>query len=67
MTRRRANWDPYSLTLDDYATTRLLERSRSTTTTWPTAWAFALRRHGATNVIRALSRAERAPTSIAAL
>ncbi|MDZ5443067.1 hypothetical protein U2F26_10035 [Micromonospora sp. 4G57] len=28
---------------------------------------IALRRHGATDVLRALSRAERAPTSIAAL
>jgi hypothetical protein len=83
---RRANWGPYSLTLDDYATTRLLEIAIHNddlahsvgvpTPELPTDAVeavvdalsrIALRRHGPTNVLRALSRTERAPTSIAAL
>ncbi|MGH3377517.1 MAG: maleylpyruvate isomerase N-terminal domain-containing protein [Actinoallomurus sp.] len=83
---RRANWGPYSLTLDDYATTRLLEIAihnddlahsvgvptpelpiEAVETVVDLLSRIALRRHGPTKVLRALSRTERAPTSIAAL
>ena len=83
---RRANWGPYALTLDDYATTRLLEiaihnddlahsvgvptpelPAEAAETVVDLLSRIALRRHGQTNVLRALSRTERAPASIAAL
>jgi mycothiol maleylpyruvate isomerase-like protein len=82
---RRAGW-PFSLTLDDFVTTRLLETTvhsddlahsvgvatpelpaEAVETVVDVLSRIALRRHGAVNVLRALSRAERAPASIAAL
>lgn len=83
---RRSSWGPFSLTLDDFLTTRLLEiavhsddlaysvgvptpelPAEAVETVVDLLSRVALRRHGATNVLRALSRAERAPASISAL
>jgi hypothetical protein len=83
---RRPTWGDWSISLDDFVTSRLLEvvvhsddlaHSVGVPTPEPPAEAvetvvdvlsrIALRRHGATNVLRALSRAERAPASISAL
>lgn len=83
---RRSSWGAYSLSLDDFVTSRLLEitvhsddlahsvgvptpelPAEATETVVDLLSRIALRRHGATNVLRALSRAERAPASISAL
>ncbi|MGW5669684.1 maleylpyruvate isomerase N-terminal domain-containing protein [Micromonospora sp. NPDC003776] len=83
---RRPTWGEWSITLDDFVTSRLLEvvvhcddLAYSVGVPAPELPApaieavvdvlsrIALRRHGATNVLRALSRAERAPASISAL
>jgi hypothetical protein len=83
---RRPNWGPWSISLDDFVTSRLLEivvhsddlaysvgvstpelPAQAAETVVDLLSRIALRRHGATNVIRALSRAERAPASISAL
>jgi len=83
---RRQGWGPWSLTLDDFVTSRLLEitvhsddlaysvgvptpelPAEAVETVVDLLSRIALRRHGATNVLRALSRAERAPASISAL
>jgi hypothetical protein len=83
---RRPTWGPWSISLDDFVTSRLLEvvvhyddLAYSVGVSVPELPAqaieavvdvlsrIALRRHGATNVLRALSRAERAPVSISAL
>lgn len=79
-------WGPWSLTLDDFLITRMLEITIhcddlaysvgvETPPQPPEAIAavvtllaqLAVRRHGSTAVLRALSRAERAPDSIAAI
>jgi hypothetical protein len=79
------HWDGYSLSLDDFLTTRLMElvvhsddlavSVNVATPTLPLSAVdivvellskIAVRRHGATNVLRALSRAERAPDRITA-
>jgi hypothetical protein len=79
-------WGPWSLSLDDYLTTRLLELAvhcddlAASIGADPPALPpdsldavigllcqLAARRHGPTALIRALSRAERAPRTIAAL
>ncbi|WP_189334922.1 maleylpyruvate isomerase N-terminal domain-containing protein [Actinoplanes ianthinogenes] len=79
-------WGPWSLSLDDYLVTRLLELTVHgddlaasigvTTPEFPAACVdtvvgvlcrLAARRHGQAALIRALSRAERAPKTIAAL
>jgi Mycothiol maleylpyruvate isomerase N-terminal domain len=78
-------WGPWSLTLDDFLTTRLMEivvhsddLAVSTGLATPALPAeavdpvivllarLAVRRHGPTPVLRALSRAERAPATVAA-
>ncbi|GAV43534.1 maleylpyruvate isomerase N-terminal domain-containing protein [Streptomyces acidiscabies] len=83
---RRPTWGPWSITLDDFITSRTLEivvhsddlahsvglptpefPARAVETVVDVLSRIALRRHGATNVLRALSRAERAPGSISAL
>jgi hypothetical protein len=83
---RRSSWGAFSLSLDDFVTSRLLELvvhsddlafsagaptpelpGEATETVVDLLSRIALRRHGATNVLRALSRAERAPSSISAL
>jgi len=83
---RRPNWGPWSITFDDFVTSRLLEiilhsddlahsvgvatpdfPERAVETVVDLLSRIALRRHGAINVLRALSRAERAPASISAL
>lgn len=83
---RRSAWGAYSLSLDDFVTSRLLELvvhsddlaysvgvptpelpAEATETVVDLLSRIALRRHGATSVLRALSRAERAPSSISAL
>jgi hypothetical protein len=83
---RRSTWGPWSVTLDDFVTTRTLELvihsddlahsvglptpafpARAVETVVDLLSRIALRRHGATAVLRALSRAERAPSSISAL
>jgi Mycothiol maleylpyruvate isomerase N-terminal domain len=83
---RRPTWGAWSISLDDFVTSRLLELvvhsddlaySVGVPTPEPPAEAveivvdllsrIALRRHGAVNVLRAFTRAERAPASIAAL
>jgi hypothetical protein len=83
---RRSSWGAYSLSLDDFVTSRLLELAvhsddlaysvglptpelpaEATETVVDLLSRIALRRHGPTNVLRALSRAERAPSSISAL
>ncbi|GAA4586935.1 hypothetical protein GCM10023194_34470 [Planotetraspora phitsanulokensis] len=83
---RRPTWGPWSLTLDDFVTSRLLEivihsddlaysvgvptpalPGEAVETVVDLLARIAMRRHGATGVVRALSRAERAPASISAL
>ncbi|MEU8976841.1 maleylpyruvate isomerase N-terminal domain-containing protein [Streptomyces monashensis] len=83
---RRPTWGPWSISLDDFITSRMLEivvhsddLAQSVgvpTPEFPAAAVqtivdvlsrIALRRHGATDVLRALSRSERAPASISAL
>ncbi len=78
-------WGPWSLALDDFLVTRMMELavhaddlavSVGVATPEPPPGAaqtvvdllsrLAVRRHGATSVLRALSRAERAPSTIAA-
>ncbi|WP_109506135.1 maleylpyruvate isomerase N-terminal domain-containing protein [Nocardioides speluncae] len=78
-------WGPYSLMLDDFLTTRMMELAvhsddLAVSTGLPTPalpqgavdtvtvllTRLSVRRHGPTPVLRALSRAERAPDSIAA-
>jgi hypothetical protein len=79
-------WGPWTLTLDDFLVTRMLEIAvhcddlAVSVGMEPPALppavldpvlsvlcAMAVRRHGATAVLRALSRAERAPATIAAI
>ncbi|WIN00659.1 maleylpyruvate isomerase N-terminal domain-containing protein [Actinoplanes oblitus] len=79
-------WGPWSLSLDDFLVTRLLELAvhcddlatsiGADTPPFPPSWFdpvisvlchLAARRHGQPALIRALSRAERAPASIAGL
>lgn len=83
---RRPNWGAWSISLDDFVTSRMLELVVHTddlacsvdvpTPEFPAAAVeavvdvlsrIAVRRHGAVSVLRALSRAERAPKSISAL
>jgi hypothetical protein len=83
---RRPTWGPWSITLDDFVTSRILEivvhsddlahsvglptpqfPAQAVETVVDVLSRIALRRHGATNVLRALSRTERAPVSISAL
>ena len=83
---RRPTWGAWSISLDDFVTSRLLEvavhsddlaysvgvptpelPAKAIETVVDLLSRIALRRHGATNVLRALSRAERAPASISAL
>lgn len=83
---RRPTWGPWSITFDDFVTSRMLELvihsddlaysvglptpkfpSQAVETVVDLLSRIALRRHGATAVLRALSRSERAPASIAAL
>ncbi|MFI1105184.1 maleylpyruvate isomerase N-terminal domain-containing protein [Streptomyces melanogenes] len=83
---RRPTWGPWSIGLDDFITSRMLELAVHSddlahsvglpTPQFPAPAVetvvdllsrIALRRHGATNVLRALSRSERAPASISAL
>lgn len=83
---RRPTWGAWSISLDDFVTSRLLEvvvhcddlaysvgvpapelPAQAIETVVDVLSRIAIRRHGATNVLRALSRAERAPTSISAL
>ncbi|MBF9067228.1 maleylpyruvate isomerase N-terminal domain-containing protein [Streptacidiphilus fuscans] len=83
---RRPTWGPWSISFDDFVTSRLLELVVHSddlaysvgvpTPEFPAAAVetvvdlltrIALRRHGATDVLRALSRSERAPASISAL
>ncbi|WP_236655555.1 maleylpyruvate isomerase N-terminal domain-containing protein [Streptacidiphilus carbonis] len=82
---RRPTWGPWSISLDDFITSRLLELvlhsddlahsvglptpqfpAPAVETVVDLLSRIALRRHGATNVLRALSRSERAPLSISA-
>ena len=83
---RRSQWGPWSIGLDDFVTTRLLEvvvhsddlahsvglpmpefSSETVETVVDVLSRIAIHRHGPANVIRALSRAERAPASITAI
>ncbi|GHE98982.1 hypothetical protein GCM10014715_63980 [Streptomyces spiralis] len=83
---RRPSWGPWSISLDDFITSRMLELvvhsddlahsvglptpefpPPAVETVVDLLSRIALRRHGATNVLRALSRSERAPASISAL
>ncbi|WP_416974418.1 maleylpyruvate isomerase N-terminal domain-containing protein [Streptomyces sp. 4F14] len=83
---RRPTWGPWSITLDDFVTSRILELvihsddlafsagiptpefpAEAVETVVDVLSRIALRRHGATDVLRALSRSERAPGSISAL
>ncbi|HEY0541162.1 MAG TPA: maleylpyruvate isomerase N-terminal domain-containing protein [Actinoallomurus sp.] len=83
---RRPSWGPWSLSLDDFVTSRLLEiavhsddlaysvgvptpalPAEAVETVVDLLSRIALRRHGATSVLRGLSRSERAPASISAL
>ncbi|MFC5664920.1 maleylpyruvate isomerase N-terminal domain-containing protein [Kitasatospora misakiensis] len=85
-TVRRPTWGPWSISLDDFVTSRLLELvvhsddlahsvgvptpelpAEAVETVVDLLSRIALRRHGAVNVLRAFTRAERAPASIAAL
>jgi len=82
---RMPTWGDYSLRLDDFLVTRLMELvvhsddlavsvglptpplpDTATGTVVDLLARLAVRRHGPTAVVRALSRAERAPTSISA-
>ncbi|WP_327011367.1 maleylpyruvate isomerase N-terminal domain-containing protein [Dactylosporangium sp. NBC_01737] len=83
---RRPTWGAWSIGLDDFVASRLLEvvvhsddlahSVGVATPEFPAAAVqtvvdilsrIAVRRHGATSVLRALSRAERAPATISAL
>jgi len=83
---RRSSWGPWSIGLDDFVASRILELvvhsddlAYSVGVATPEFPApavelvtdiltrIAIRRHGAVDVLRALSRAERAPTTISAL
>lgn len=83
---RRPTWGPWSISLDDFVTSRILELvihtddlaysvglptpefpAQAVDTVVDVLSRIALRRHGAVNVLRALSRTERAPASISAL
>ncbi|MCG6498806.1 maleylpyruvate isomerase N-terminal domain-containing protein [Kitasatospora sp. A2-31] len=83
---RRPTWGSWSIGLDDFVASRMLELAVHSddlahsvglpTPEFPAPAVetvvdllsrIALRRHGATNVLRALSRSERAPASISAL
>lgn len=83
---RRPTWGPWSISFDDFVTSRLLEivvhsddlaysvgipapelPSAAVETVVDLLTRISLRRHGATDVLRALSRSERAPASISAL
>jgi hypothetical protein len=83
---RRPTWGAWSISLDDFVTSRLLEvvvhsddlaysvglptpdlPAEAVETVVDLLSRIAVRRHGATNVLRALSRADRAPASISAL
>lgn len=83
---RRPIWGPWSISLDDFVTSRLLELiihaddlaysvdvatpafpPQAVETVVEILSRIALRRHGATHLLRALSRSERAPASISAL
>ncbi|KAA2256374.1 hypothetical protein F0L68_26725 [Solihabitans fulvus] len=85
-TVRRPTWGPWSISLDDFVTSRLLEvvvhsddlahsvgvptpelPAEAVETVVDLLSRIALRRHGAVNVLRALTRAERAPASISAI
>ena len=85
-TVRRPTWGPWSISLDDFVTSRLLELvvhsddlahsvglptpefpAPAVETVVDLLSRISLRRHGATNVLRALTRSERAPASISAL
>lgn len=82
---RLSHWGPWSLSLDDFLVTRMIELAVHSddlavsvgvaTPELPPAAErtvidllsrLAVRRHGPSNVLRALSRAERAPATIAA-
>ncbi|GIH25055.1 hypothetical protein Aph01nite_33650 [Acrocarpospora phusangensis] len=83
---RRSTWGDWSISLDDFVTSRLLEvvihsddlacsvgiptpefPAEAVETVVDLLTRISLRRHGATSVLRALSRAERAPDTISAL
>jgi hypothetical protein len=83
---RRPTWGAWSITFDDFVTSRLLEvvvhsddlahsvgiptpvfSAEAVETVVDLLSRIAVHRHGATTVIRALSRAERSPGSISAL
>lgn len=83
---RRPSWGPWSVSLDTFVTSRMLElivhcddlaaSVGIATPQFPVAAVetvvdvlsrIAIRRHGPSDVLRALSRAERAPASISAL
>ncbi|AEW93166.1 MULTISPECIES: maleylpyruvate isomerase N-terminal domain-containing protein [Streptomycetaceae] len=83
---RRATWGPWSISLDDFVASRLLEmvvhcddlaysvgvatpelHGQAVQLVVDVLSRIAVRRHGAVDVLRAFSRAERAPSTIAAL
>jgi hypothetical protein len=83
---RRPTWGAWSISLDDFVTSRMLELvvhaddlaysvgvptpefpAEAVETVVDLLTRIALRRHGAIGVLRALSRAERAPATISAL
>ena len=83
---RRPTWGAWSISFDDFVTSRMLELvihcddlacsvglpvpafpPQAVETVVDILSRIALRRHGATDVLRALSRSERAPVSISAL
>jgi hypothetical protein len=83
---RRPTWGPWSISLDDFVTSRMLElvvhcddlaysvglptpefAQEAVETVVDLLSRIALRRHGATDVLRALSRSERAPAVVSAL
>ncbi|MEU3911596.1 MULTISPECIES: maleylpyruvate isomerase N-terminal domain-containing protein [unclassified Streptomyces] len=85
-TVRRPTWGAWSIGLDDFVASRMLELvvhsddlahsvglptpefpAPAVETVVDLLSRIALRRHGATDVLRALSRSERAPASISAL
>jgi hypothetical protein len=82
---RRPSWGPWSISLDDFVTSRMLELvvhsddlaysvgvpspgfpRQAVETVVDILSRISLRRHGATDVLRALTRSERAPSSISA-
>jgi hypothetical protein len=83
---RRPSWGPWSVSLDTFVTSRILELmvhcddlaysagiatpqfpAPAVETVVDVLSRIAIRRHGQTDVLRALSRAERAPATISAL